>query len=133
MRKLLIFFLIGLFLLPSTVSAAVTFDLNDVRAVINADDIVQVDKNIILDASQSFAPDENKSIFYEWDFGDGSPIERGIEAVHSYNKPGEYLVKLTVTQAGESNSISRDIFAYEKLVLLLTDINERKESVNNLT
>ena len=133
MRKLLLSFLIGLFLLPQFASAAVTFDFNKVRAVIDADNIVQVEKNIIFDASKSFAPDEEAPVYYEWDFGDGSSRETGIEVVHSFVRPGEYLVTLSVTQLGETDSISRDVFVYEKLILFLTDITDRKESIENLS
>lgn len=135
MRKFILPFFIALFgftiSLPAA-QAAVTFDLNIVRAVIAAKDIVQVNKNIILDASQSFLPDENAEARYEWEFGDGTPKKRGVEVVHSYNEPGEYLVTLTVTQNDESSSISHTVFAYEKLILLITDIEERKESIQNL-
>ena len=80
------------------ITKAVTFDLNNVRAVINAESSVQVDKNIIMDGSQSFVPDDSLPVTYEWDFGDGTPTANGVEVVHSFKKPGEYLVELTVTQ-----------------------------------
>ncbi len=133
MRKFLFSLLIAFFLLPHTASAAVTFDLNDIRAVIDADDVVQVGKNIILDASQSFLPDEEIPAQYEWDFGDGSPEGTGVEVVHFYEEAGEYPVTLTVTQGEESNSIIRSVFAYEKLILFLTDVTDRQESVEKLT
>lgn len=133
MRKLLLFFFIGFFLLPGLAKAAVTFDLNHVRAVIDANDIVQVGKNIIMDASQSFAPDEEEAAVYEWDFGDSSPKMTGVEVVHSFDTPGQYLVTLTVSQRGESASITRDVYAYEKLILLLADVTEQKEGIEKLT
>jgi len=132
MRKLFLLLMAGLFLFPSY-AGAVTFDLNDIRAVIGANNIVQVDKNIILDASQSFVPDENLAVRYEWNFGDGTATERGVEVVHTYIKPGDYRVTLTVTQGRETASIEHDVFAYEKLIFLLTDVTDRKESIANLT
>jgi len=131
MRKLLLSLLIGLFLFPQA-SKAVTFDLNDVRAVIDSNDTVKVGKNIILDASQSFAPDEEAPITYTWDFGDGSVKKKGVEVVHSYDTPGQYLVTLTVDQLEGSSSITRDVYAYEKLILFLTDVTDRQESIENL-
>ncbi|MBN2096178.1 PKD domain-containing protein [Candidatus Peregrinibacteria bacterium] len=133
MRKLLLTLLTGFLLLPHVASAAVTFDLNDIRAVIDANDVVQVGKNIILDGSQSFVPDEEAPVAYEWDFGDKSPKEFGAEVVHSYPKAGEYLVTLTVSQKGENASITRSVFAYQKLTLFLTDVTDRRESVEKLT
>ncbi len=133
MKKFFLSFLTALLLLPQFASAAVTFDLNDIRAVINADSIVQVDKSIILDASQSFLPAEDIEATYTWDFGDGAETKTGVEVVHSFSEPGEYLVTLKVDQGTESSSIARDIFVYEKLILLLTDITEQKQSIDNLT
>ncbi len=133
MRKILVSFLIGLFLFPQLVSAAVSFDLNNVRAVINSESTVQVEKNIIFDASQSFLPDEKAQTSYSWDFGDNSGYQTGVEVVHSYAQPGDYLVTLSVTQNGETASIARSVVAYEKLFLLLTDVTERRASVENLT
>lgn len=131
MRKLLLTLLIGLLFFPG-VTKAVTFDLNNVRAVINAESDVEVEKNIIMDASQSFVPDENLPVKYEWDFGDETPSVDGVEVVHSFEEPGVYLVTLTVTQAGESASIAHSIIAYDKLVLLLTDVTESQERISKL-
>ncbi len=133
MRKILVSFLIGLFLLPQVASAAVSFDLNNVRAVIRSESTVQVEKNIIFDASQSFLPDEKAQTSYLWDFGDNSGTQTGVEVVHSYTQPGDHLVTLSVTQNGETSSIARSVVAYEKLLLLLTDVTERRASVENLT
>jgi hypothetical protein len=77
-------------------------------------------------------PDEEAEATYEWDFGDGTKVS-GVEVVHSYTNAGEYLVTLTVTQNEESSSIARDIFAYDKLALLLTDISEQKQSIESLS
>jgi len=35
---------------------------------------------------------------YEWDFGDGSPISKEAAPVHTYEKPGQYTARVTVTQ-----------------------------------
>jgi hypothetical protein len=131
MRKFFLALAISLAVLPRIVLGAVNFNMNDLRAVIDANSIVQVQKNIIMDASKSFVPDETAKVTYEWDFGDGSK-ETGSEVVHSYTKAGNYMVRLTVTQNGQSSSVLRDIFAYDKLILLLTDITERKDSIDNL-
>ena len=34
---------------------------------------------------------------YSWDFGDGSPVETGITATHTYAADGSYTITLTVT------------------------------------
>lgn len=33
---------------------------------------------------------------YEWDFGDGSPLVTGPRATHTYEKPGEYIARVTL-------------------------------------
>lgn len=120
------------FFTSNVAAQVVTFDLNDVQAIIEANDIVQVEKNIILDASKSFLPEEEVEATYEWDFGDGLS-EEGVEVVHTYTEPGEYLITLTVAQGEESATISHTVFAYEKLILLMTDIEDRKQNIQNLT
>lgn len=47
-------------------------------------------------------------ISYEWDFGDGSPIDNTISPSHLYSAAGSYLVSLTVTNSVNcTNSISQ--------------------------
>ena len=132
MKKLILLLLTAILIFPQFVAAAVTFDINNLRAVIDSDDIVEAGKNIIFDGSNSFLPDEDAETTYEWDFGDGTKVS-GMEVVHSYTTANEYLVTLTVTQNEESSSIARDVFAYDKLAILLTDISEQKASIENLT
>ena len=118
--------------MPKLALAAVSFDMNELRAVIQANDIVQVNKNIIFDASNSFIPDPKEPAAYEWDFGDSTPLVKTIEAVHTYKKAGNYLVRLTITQNNQVSSISRDVYVYQKLSMLLTDVTDRKESIDQL-
>jgi hypothetical protein len=40
-----------------------------------------------------------KSPSYEWDFGDGSPKEKGEAPTHTYAKPGKYIARVVVTDA----------------------------------
>jgi PKD domain len=50
------------------------------------------------DAGRSFDP-ENDTLTYQWDFGDGSPKETGVQAVHEYATSGEYVVTLAVADS----------------------------------
>ena len=47
------------------------------------------------DASKSYDPD-GKIVSYKWDFGDDSTPGSGVKISHTYNKKGNYEVKLTV-------------------------------------
>jgi PKD repeat protein len=58
-------------------------------------------------------PDWCDSLTYEWDFGDGSPINNDQNPTHEYSWPGTYTVTLTVTdEAGESDSYSSSVDVY---------------------
>jgi alpha-tubulin suppressor-like RCC1 family protein/PKD repeat protein len=54
--------------------------------------------NVTFDASASSDPDGTVTS-YAWDFGDGS-TGTGVTAVHTFMKPGNYGVRLTVTDDG---------------------------------
>ncbi|MBN2306955.1 PKD domain-containing protein [Candidatus Peregrinibacteria bacterium] len=130
MRKLFLALLLAFIFLPN-VAKAVEFDVNKIRPAIAGDSIVRVNRNIIFDASSSFLLDTGESVTYEWKMGDGTTIY-GEEAVHTYAKAGSYTVTLSITQGNQKESIAREVFAYNKLIFLLTDVAERKENVENL-
>ena len=130
MRKFFLSLLLVLILIPG-VCRAVEFDVGKIRPAITGDSIVRVSKNIIFDASSTFLLDTGDQVTYEWDMGDGTTIY-GEEAVHTYSQAGSYTVKLTVTQGAQKQSIAREVFAYNKLVFLLTDVTERQENVESL-
>lgn len=49
---------------------------------------------------------------YEWDFGDNSPLVNTRDAVHAYTTPGNYTVRLTIGETGNSCSHSSFQTAY---------------------
>ncbi len=53
-----------------------------------------VGEKVVFDASSSTAP-AGQIVEYKWDFGDGATATGKI-VTHTYEKPGKYLVKLTV-------------------------------------
>jgi len=55
----------------------------------------EVKEEIIFDASNSIDPD-GENFYYEWDMGDGNK-EEGERISHTYEKPGNYLVILKVS------------------------------------
>lgn len=129
-RKFFASILASLFLLPG-LTHAVEFNVDEIRPIISGDDIVRVSRNIIFDASSTFLLDPEQPVTFQWDLGDGTTIF-GEEVVHTYSSPGAYTVTLTVTHAGQAEAIARDVFAYNKLIFLLTDVDERKENIQNL-
>lgn len=129
MKKFFLPILASFFLFPMT-SHAVEFDVN-LRPIIAGDEIVRVQKNIIFDASSTLLPEPDERVTYQWDLGDGTTIY-GEEVVHTYTASGSYTVNLTVTQGAETVSVTKPVFAYNKLIILLSDVSDRKENIQNL-
>jgi PKD repeat protein len=53
--------------------------------------------SIEFDGSSSFDPDGGAIVSYQWNFGDGSPLEFGAIKNHAFASPDDYTVTLTVT------------------------------------
>lgn len=138
MKKTLLSALSLLILWPLLGASTVVFGVANasptfLQAVITADDTVEVNKRTIFDASQSFIADQKDSYSYEWDFGDGNKNE-GIEVLHVYKDPGKYSVKLKISDSKNNESVAAtDIYAYKKLILLLSDTSENKVLVDNIS
>ena len=58
-------------------------------------------------------PDSIDGGYYEWDFGDGSPLSNEVNPVHTYSEAGEYTVRLT-------GIVCSDTSVYEQTVLVTT-------------
>ena len=95
------------------------------EAVIKSEDTNSVKGNMIFDASQSYMPENEEEYKFEWDFGDGNR-DQGIEAPHSYNKPGTYTVSLRIYNDKEESVTKKEIFIYNKSILVLTDSQTNK-------
>lgn len=130
MRNFFLSVLLSLLFLPG-IARAVEFNVDEIRPIISGENIVRVSKNIIFDASSTFLLDPEQPVSYQWDMGDGTQII-GEEVVHTYSEPGSYTITLSVTHAGQTESTTREVYAYNKLIFLLTDVTERKENIVNL-
>jgi len=72
-----------------------------------------VDEPVEFDAAGS-SDENNDDLTYEWDFGDGETGTR-VSPSHTYDKPGEYTVKLTVTDSeGASDTDTTTVEISEK-------------------
>jgi PKD repeat protein len=60
-----------------------------------SDMLIDVGSEASFDGSNSYCED-NASLQYRWDFGDGSPLENAAKVAHVYKKGGSYKVLLTV-------------------------------------
>lgn len=110
------------------ISYAAPLESNYLKAVITVDPATEIGKSTIFDASQSFIPHPERTIQYEWDFGDGNKNE-GVETLHAYKTPGEYNVTLKITDGTLTSVSSFETFAYEKMMVLITDQLESKDRI----
>lgn len=134
-KKIGAVFALLFYLFPLTVLAQDAPSIEDARpedvtfeAVMNASDSVQIDKNIIFDASKTTHPNEDANITYTWDFGDGNKKE-GAEVVYTYTTLGQKTVTLTANDGNETKEVSKDIFVYKKIIIFITDKAEIKDRV----
>ena len=64
-------------------------------------------QNVTFDGSMSYDTD-GEIVVAEWDFGDGSPVKKGIKTKHSYREPGRYTITLTVKDnSNATNGITK--------------------------
>lgn len=68
------------------------------EAVIAALETAQVGQEVTFDASGS-SDSDGYIVSYAWDFGDGA-VADGVVVTHTYNEPGQYKIKLIVTDDG---------------------------------
>lgn len=101
--------------------------------IITASDSVEINKNIIFDASKSTNPNPEVELSYTWDFGDGNKKE-GVEVVHSYSALGPKTVSLTINNGAQELTTTKEIFVYTKIILFITDktdLQDRVDGFNN--
>jgi len=101
------------------------------KANINSSSNIELEKNTLFNANFSYIPENSENVTYKWDFGDGNSNE-GIEVFHAYKTPGKYTVTLELRTQNYESIEKKDIFVYNKLILLITDITKSKDKFNTL-
>lgn len=139
-RNLVTLLCIAFFTLPLSVYAQDVPEIEgdtdeqvEFEAIITSTDSVELEKNIIFDATKSTHPDPEKELSFSWDFGDGNK-KQGAEVVHTYSNLGPKTVTLTVNDGTETVTATKDIFVYKKIILFITDkvdLSDRLEGFNN--
>ncbi|HEY4798897.1 MAG TPA: PKD domain-containing protein, partial [Bacteroidia bacterium] len=66
--------------------------------------------------------------FFQWNFGDGSPISNTLNPTHTYTAAGTYTVSLTSTFEGWGNTCSD---TYKKIISVGLTVNA--SAINNVT
>lgn len=80
----------------------------------------------------SNVPEGNVAVGWSWEFGDGETA-KGETVTHTYEKPGTYTVKLTVTDsAGRSATVEEPLVVKAALAVSdsTTDTTEDTESTS---
>lgn len=127
-KKIVLTFLTALLLCPTAIASSIATEPTYLQAVITIDTAVEIKKSAIFDASKSFIPNPDRKITYSWDFGDGNKNE-GVEVLHAYREPGYHEVTLTVDDGYSASEAKFNVFAYEKLIVLITDQTEDKDRI----
>lgn len=100
--------------------------------VILADKFIALGTEIVFngDSTKLLSPSTYGNPVYYWDFGNGSPPKYGKEIAYKYDNIGKYVVKLSVKQGKEKESITQEFFVYDKKGILVSDnIEEISEVV----
>jgi len=110
----------------------------DIPELIRSDDSVAIGKNIIFAVDGTVLPQGIKIRDYLWEFGDGE-FGGKEEVTHIFRSPGRYNVKLRVTyiptglNRAEVTEYTKEVFAFERSLFLITDLKQSPERIEALT
>lgn len=96
---------------------------------LNVEQFVEVGRNSIFDIRVE--DDFRDQISVKWELGDGTELE-GVEVVHQYNEPGEYVLNVEVRRGDQVEELSTVIFAYQKLMVFLADSSADVDRISGL-
>lgn len=96
---------------------------NRITPVITSEDFIAVNKKALFDASDSTLLPTEEEPTYRWDFTDSPVTQFGRDITHEFNAVGIHEVTLTISQEDFNQSIRKEIFVYDKQILMITDKN----------
>lgn len=99
------------------------------KPIIKSEDYVEINKEIVFDAKDSFLGTDTENTKFEWDMGDGTK-KTGIETSHTYEEPGNYNVQLSIKKGNLSEKLEKEVFVYNKMIFMISDSKILKEKVN---
>lgn len=89
--------------------------------IITSEDFIVLDKKALFDAVDSKLLPTEIEPSYRWDFSDVVPPQFGKEVVHEFNSTGIHRVTLTIQQGEFRESTDKEVFVYDKKILMITD------------
>ncbi|MFH1564458.1 MAG: 7TM domain-containing protein [bacterium] len=96
----------------------------EIEPIITSEGAIFVEKKILFDASDSVLLNIPAQVSYIWKFDDGTSAN-GKEVLHSFKKTGKHKVELTIQQGAQIKAAEKEIFIYDKKVLLITDSDKQ--------
>jgi len=104
----------------------------NIQAIIQSNNSVQVEKNIVFDASASWHANPDEPLRFSWDLGDNHTATTE-QVIHSYSEPGSYVVNLKITDSrGHISEATQSVTVYKRKFLLITDNESEKDRVEHL-
>lgn len=101
---------------------AFTLNVQDLYNVVADYSVTETEIYLSDGGEVSFTNNSTDAVEYEWEFGDGSPIEFGLDATHTYIASGIYLAKLSAINQACSDEHIKVIKVINDL-LDIADIN----------
>lgn len=101
---------------------------NPLQAVIGSSRSTIVDKTISFDSTASTIPPDATVEEILWNFGDGVRTT-GDKVTHSYDKPGSYLVKLTITTNQGTSEDTTETRVFDRVLVVLADASAGGEQL----
>jgi hypothetical protein len=96
----------------------------ELTPIIISEDAILVGKKSLFDGSDSILLNIPSQASYIWKFSpsaDGGKSASGKEVLYSFKDTGRHKVELTIYQGGQTSVAEKEIFVYNKKILLITD------------
>lgn len=94
---------------------------NILNPVIISENFIVFGKKTLFDASDSTSVEGAGELVYRWNFTDTYISKFGVEVIHEFEKTGIHKVSLTIQQGEDSITSEKEIFVYDKQMLMITD------------
>ena len=106
---------------PSEETRKEEVEIAQLIPVITSEDFIVLNKKALFDAVDSKLLPTDVAPTYRWDFSDVTMPQFGKEVVHEFNSTGIHRVTLTIQQGEFKASVDREVFVYDKKILMVTD------------